>query len=765
MKAQLINKTLYDWCVENNREELIKEWDYKLNGSINPRNISYGSNRKIWWKCPKGHPSYETVPSKRRIGHGCPICSNHKIVGDINSFQKLQPKLMKEWLWEENNKTGIYPNKISVKSSANVWWKCSKCGNIWKTIVNNRTDKNSGCPYCANLKLKEGFNDLQTKNPQLADEWNYEKNGDLTPNKIVEYSTKKVWWKCKKCGGEWIATPNQRHKHNCPYCGHHKLRTPKESIEYLYPNLLKEWDYEKNTNLLPSNCSKSSGKMIWWKCEKGHSWKATVSSRTRGRKCPYCSNQKVLEGFNDLATTNPKLIKEWDYIKNTINPKTIVFGSKKKAFWICSKCGNKWEATINSRVNGRGCPKCGSEKSKINRMKSMAKNNSFANNYPNLVKEIDFVKTNIDLSLISASSNRKIWWKCNKGHNWYTTISSRTNNKSSCPYCCNQKILKGFNDLETKNPQLAKEWDYTKNYPLLPSEVAPHSTKSVWWRCEKCGESWKAKINNRANGRGCPNCNPNGTSFIEQSIFYYVKKIYPDAENRYKYGEYELDIYIPSIKTAIEYDGSYYHSINNSEQRELNKDQFCKNENIKLIRLREKPLALTNNAINIRCDCSNWNNLEETINNLLLYLGNKKEIELSIKKDLTKITAIKKELINKKSFGSLYPSVLKEWDYEKNYPLMPNYFSKGSDVKVWWKCNKGHSWETKIANRCKNKGTNCPYCNPKTHDRKIVCIETDEIFKNAIIAAQKYNCSPSTIRSACLGRSKTAKGHHWKYIK
>lgn len=758
-------KTLYDWCLQNNREDLLDDWDDKKN-ILTPKSISYGSNKKVWWKCPKGHPSYEAVPSKRRIGHGCPICSNHKIVENINSLQKLQPKLMKEWLWEENNKIGIYPNKISVKSSANVWWKCSKCGNVWKTIVNNRTDKNSGCPYCANLKLKEGFNDLQTKNPKLADEWNYEKNGNLTPNKIVEYSTKKVWWKCKKCGGEWISSPNQRHKSNCPYCGHHKLRTPKDSVAFLYPNLVKEWDYDKNSKISPLNCSKSSDKIVWWKCNKGHSWKTAVKTRTKGNGCPYCSNKKVLEGFNDLFTTNPELIKEWDYEKNSIDPNKIVFGSEKKAFWICSKCGNKWEAVIYSRINGRGCPKCGRDEANLNRLKTYADRNSFVENYPDLVKEIDFDKTNIDLSIISSSSNRKIWWKCNKGHSWKTSIVSRTNNKSNCPYCNNQKILKGFNDLATKNPQLAKEWDYTKNSSLTPFDVAPHGKQSVWWKCEICGNSWKSTINNRANGRGCPNCSQSGTSFIEQALYYYVKQIYSDAKNRYKYNnKTELDIYVPSIKTAIEYDGSYYHSLKNSELRDNKKDLFCKENGIKLIRLREKPLKHTENALNISTDCRDWNHIETTIKMLLSLLDNNAKINVSLKKDIANIITSKKKLLKEKAFGIEYPKVLKEWNYEKNIPLLPDYFSKGSNTKIWWKCNKGHSWKTTISSRCKDKGSNCPYCNPKTHDRMIMCVETKEVFKNAIVAAEKYNCSPNTIRSACLGRCKTAKGLRWKYVK
>lgn len=687
-------------------------------------------------------------------------------MGNRYSFVSLH-----QWC-KDNNKVillkelndNINPKDFSYASQKKVLWKCQKCSNTYEASIHNRTNRNSGCPYCANLKIKEGFNDLATKNPQLAKEWNYEKNGNLTPNQIVEFSTKKVWWKCNKCGGEWEATPNQRHKRNCPYCGHHLLKK-EDSIEILFPNLMKEWDYVNNT-IRPSDCSKSSDKLVWWKCEKGHRWKTAVKVRTRGNGCPYCANQKVLVGYNDLFTINPNLEKEWDYEANIeINPKNITSGSNKKANWICSKCGTKWKSIITARAKGRGCPKCGLEKSTTNRLKNRAIKNSFIKNYPNLVEEWDFEKNNIDINLISSSSNKRVWWKCNKGHSWKAAVCQRTSKNTKCPYCDGQKVIVGENDLVTLNKELSEEWDYKKNYPLKPTEVCYHSGKIVWWKCDKCGKSWKAKINNRANGRGCPNCSPTGTSFMEQAIYYYIKKIYIDAENRYKFKDFELDIYIPSIKTAIEYDGYYYHSIKNSEQREQKKNLFCKKEGINLIRLREKPLKESKNSQNIICDCTNWNNIEKTINDLLGLLMVDKKPNISIKKDLNNIVGYKKELINKRSFGISYPNVLKEWDYEKNYPLLPNYFSKGSSVKVWWKCKNGHSWETKINNRCKDNGTNCPICNPKKHIKKVLCVETNEIFDNAKIAAKKVNGKMRSIQSVCRGQTKEHKGFHWKYVK
>jgi rubrerythrin len=110
----------------------------------------------------------------------------------------------------------------------------------------------------------------------------------------------------------------------------------------------------------------NSGKKVGWKCKKcGFEYEAVVSSRNRnmGTGCPVCSNKRVLKGYNDLATTNPKLAAEWNYDKNNgLTPDKVVAGSGKKVWWRCPKCKNGWEAVIAHRNNGGNCPKCYAKK-------------------------------------------------------------------------------------------------------------------------------------------------------------------------------------------------------------------------------------------------------------------------------------------------------------------------------------------------------------------------------------------------------------------
>ena len=104
-------------------------------------------------------------------------------------------ELMAEWNWEKNTELNFDPKTLTLGSHTKAWWKCIK-GHEWQTTISHRTN-GSGCPYCAGQKVIKGHNDLQTSNPTLAQEWNYEKNKDLTPEDVMPNSNKKVWWKCQ----------------------------------------------------------------------------------------------------------------------------------------------------------------------------------------------------------------------------------------------------------------------------------------------------------------------------------------------------------------------------------------------------------------------------------------------------------------------------------------------------------------------------------------------------------------------------------------
>jgi hypothetical protein len=199
---------------------------------------------------------------------------------------------------------------------------------------------------------------------QLMTEWNWEKNTEISPDKIMTGSGKTVWWKCLK-GHEWQATPNNRTSHKpqgCPYCSNHRILAGFNDLATTNPDLAAEWHPTQNGSLTPQNVTFGSNKKVWWICHKGHEYESSIKNRVAGQGCPYCAGRKVLIGYNDLQTINPTLASEWNYEKNgDLMPTYVTTNSNKKAWWKCRK-GHEWLASISNRNNGNGCPICSSER-------------------------------------------------------------------------------------------------------------------------------------------------------------------------------------------------------------------------------------------------------------------------------------------------------------------------------------------------------------------------------------------------------------------
>ena len=158
------------------------------------------------------------------------------------------------------------------------------------------------------------------------------------------------------------------------------------------------------------------------------------------------------------------------------------------------------------------------------------------NNRVDILEEWNYEKNTISPKDVSLNSAKELWWKCKEGHEWFQKLNHRfghvntTGHIRGCPICSNQQVLAGYNDLATKYPEIAEEWIYEKNEPLLPTQVSPGSSKRVWWKCKK-GHEWKAPIYNRAElNSGCPKCNESRrVSFPEKAIYYYMKQLFPNA--------------------------------------------------------------------------------------------------------------------------------------------------------------------------------------------------------------------------------------------
>ena len=482
------------------------------------------------------------------------------------------------------------------------------------------------------------------------------------------------------------------------------------SIVDTHPELLKEWDYEKNREqgYVPEKFSKGSSKnKVWWKCSLGHSWATFISSRIRGDGCPYCANKRVWIGFNDLESRYPEIAREWDYEKNDDSPLDIVFGADKKVFWKCS-LGHCWQASPKRRTqNGNGCPVCDGKKV----VKGF---NDFATSFPKLVTEWNYDKNNGLLpEQFAQFSNKEVWWKCEYGHEWPMVIALRSRRKYGCPICSGNRVLKGYNDLNTKYPEIAKEWNYEKNDNLKPTDVTSGSKLSVWWKCNN-GHTWKAVVSNRTlHKSGCPYCfSSSQTSFSEQAVYYFIKRDSEyDVLNRYKVvigeKEIEVDVFIPDIFTGIEYDGIYWHK--NKVESDTKKGIELDRIGIKLLRIKESTKnTIEGNIIYYNAKKDTYKNLSWAISRLEKLLGLRSK-PVNVEESMIAISELCNFTALNNSLATRFPLIASEWNYERNKGLQPDQFSNGSSKKVWWRCSLGHEWQESIVARTNDK-LGCPYC-------------------------------------------------------
>ena len=457
-------------------------------------------------------------------------------------------------------------------------------------------------------------------------------------------------------------------------------------------DLSKQWHITKNGDLTPNDVTAFSTKKVWWQCENGHEWEATVYNRSQGNNCPYCSGRQV-DANNCLQAKNHEL-------------------------------SNQWHPTRNGDLT------------------------------PNDVTEF---------------SNKKVWWQCENGHEWEAVISNRSYGRG-CPFCSNQRICDD-NSLQTLNSTLAKQWHPTKNGNLNPNHVTAGSNKKIWWLCEK-GHEWEAIIGNRAKGIGCPICSRSSqTSFPEQAIYFYLKNVYSDTLNRYKYNnKWEIDVFVPSLNFGIEYDGVYYHQHKKkSDSRkklqilstdiyfikvvEIDGDTIEPHIKNNIIYCNRRPTEIQLNQVIKLCF--------KYIDDVILHQSVSINIDIDVKKDRAKIYDLYIELEEKESLLIKHPELSKQWHPSKNLRIMPNMIKANSGKKVWWLCEKGHEWEATVNDR--TSGRNCPFCSGKR-----ACIDNSLQTLNPELAKQWHptengNLTPNDVTT---GSQKKVwwlceKGHKW----
>ena len=286
-------------CLATINPEIAKQWHPELNGDLTPNDVTYASNKKVWWKCEKGddHEWIDTIANRTYKSYGCKICSNRKVVLS-NCLATTHPELAKQWHPTLNG--DLTPFDIVSGSEKKIWWKCGKGDDhIWETKCTRRAAKEknvikAGCPYCSGRYPSKG-NNLLDCFPKIANEWHPTLNGNLKPKDVTPISGKKVWWICNKNNKhQWETSVSKRtsvnEKTGCPYCSGRKFLN-EESFGALYPEIAKEWHPKLNGKKIPFDYPPKSGEKVWWECSKdeNHTWNTIIGHRTGNNSgCPYC---------------------------------------------------------------------------------------------------------------------------------------------------------------------------------------------------------------------------------------------------------------------------------------------------------------------------------------------------------------------------------------------------------------------------------------------------------------------------------------------
>lgn len=614
---------------------LFQEWDFTAN-TLDPNVVTVGSNKKAWWVCSKGHRWYANIAS-RNSGVGCPFCSNRRVTSE-NNLEARFPELAKEWDTERNQTPAhsVMPGTVKL-----YWWKC-QAGHSYQTSPNKRTSRGQGCPYCSRRRTSD-LNRLALAYPQLRDEFHPTKNATEVFDDLSVKSHKKIWWICKR-GHEWSApVSNRTSGRGCPFCNsqvsQNELRIYAELKNIFEGVRLKAKISKQECDILvePHRVAIEYDGSYWHKDKLAKDKKKNEILDMAG-----VTLVRLRESGLDKISTDDILV---DPTKPTVLQDAIKF----IVTLIASR--STLTAQESKRVSGyleaNGFLHDEEYRGLLERLPSPIFEESLLARFPTIATEWHPEKNKkLTPEDVSAFSSIQVWWRCNSGHEWKSSISNRTSGGNNCPYCAHQ-LISYENSLAAKRPDLVAEWDEKKN-GAAADEVFAYSKNLCWWRCAN-GHEWQAIVSNRAGtgpkkNTGCPYCTnkrANAENCLSTTHPKLAAEWHPDKNGDLTPGMVTQGSY-KKVWWRCQKGHDWYALI--SSRSKGNSCPYCSNQ-----------AACKDNALSI-----------------------------------------------------LFPKLASEWHPEKNSKTPDNVVS-GYSKKVWWRCSKGHEWEASPSQRSR-LGSGCPYC-------------------------------------------------------
>jgi hypothetical protein len=265
--------------------DLIPQWDFERNSGVTPDVVTNGSNRKVWWICPAAlDHRWEASPKRRVHGEFCPFCTNKRVAAS-NCLETLHPDLAAEW---DADRNGLTAREVTAKAKKYYWWRCPAADDHrWQAPIARRA-KGHGCPFCSGNKVVPSTS-IAARRPELAAQWDHERNGYLKPDAVSIGSKTFIHWKCPLADDHrWTATLKARRKSGCPCCAGIKL-VRSNCLATTHPEVAAEWDLERNGEKTPYSVMGGHNGRVHWICKEGHRWTTSPNARTRaGHRCPGC---------------------------------------------------------------------------------------------------------------------------------------------------------------------------------------------------------------------------------------------------------------------------------------------------------------------------------------------------------------------------------------------------------------------------------------------------------------------------------------------
>ena len=450
--------------------DMIEEYDSR--NLLDPFEVTEHSTRTVSWVC-RNNPEhtwqanfYERASGYKR----CPVCNPHPKYKVM--LYEMYPELEKYYSKENRRSFKSY----ALQSNEKPLWTCDN-GHTYPNSIYRLSQRGFFyCPLCEGSIVVAEINSVTAKRKDIVDQWSCK--NDFLPEEVYYNTTSPVLWECPTCSGTYAFPVSDKREGNvsCPYCNGRRVLSGFNEIPSW---LIKEYSLKNEVPI--SEYPVNSVHKVLWTCPTCHGdYLYRICDREIGDdSCPYCRHKKILSGFNSFADTDPDLAKEWSS-DNPDLPSEYMKSSWYRALWTCPTChGNYFYRICDRELDDDSCPYC-------RNLKVLPGFNSLPDLAPELVNE--WSSENPDLpSEYLRSSRHKALWTCPICHGDYQyRICDRELDDKSCPYCCDKKILPGYNSFKVRHPEEMEEWDELANFLLVdPNYILSSYNKAVWWICSK----------------------------------------------------------------------------------------------------------------------------------------------------------------------------------------------------------------------------------------------------------------------------------------